>query len=152
METYRDFWRTWWIIWRVNLLQFFSRVPCLLLLHLPCLLASSATGATNRMWIWYFLLHVPTSIWADVFVWWWWGIYVTAWWLYAHLGNSTKKKESLFYLTKPLEHIDFHVISYWTSNIWSLWRFRENLLSPHRQLFLISSKGSFICTFPTYRI
>ena len=31
------------------------------------------------------------------------------------------KKESLFCLTAPLEHIDFHSISYWTSSIWSLW-------------------------------
>ena len=31
------------------------------------------------------------------------------------------KKESLFDLT-PLEHIDFHVIGYWTSNMWSLWQ------------------------------
>ena len=29
--------------------------------------------------------------------------------------------ESLFYLTTPLEHINFHVIGYWMSGIWSLW-------------------------------
>ena len=29
--------------------------------------------------------------------------------------------ESLFYLTTPLEHTDFHIISYWKSSIWSLW-------------------------------
>ena len=33
----------------------------------------------------------------------------------------TKWKESLFYLTMPLKHIDFHIIGYWMSSIWSLW-------------------------------
>ena len=28
--------------------------------------------------------------------------------------------ESLFYLMTPLEHIDFHIIVYWMSSIWSL--------------------------------
>ena len=28
--------------------------------------------------------------------------------------------ESLLYLTMPLEHIDFHIIGYWTSSVWSL--------------------------------
>ena len=31
------------------------------------------------------------------------------------------KKESLFCLMISLEHIDFDIISYWTSNIWLLW-------------------------------
>ena len=31
------------------------------------------------------------------------------------------KKESLFYLMVPLEHIDFPIIGYWKSSIWSLW-------------------------------
>ena len=34
-----------------------------------------------------------------------------------HLAN----KESLFCLTILLQHIDFYIISYWTSSIWSLW-------------------------------
>ena len=32
-----------------------------------------------------------------------------------------KGKESLFYLTTPLEHINVHIIGYWTSSRWSLW-------------------------------
>jgi hypothetical protein len=51
----------------------------------------------------------------------------------------------------PQEHIDFYlIISYWTSNIWSFWHmsFKGNQLPPHRLLFPISSKGSFICTLP----
>ena len=28
-------------------------------------------------------------------------------------------KDSFFYLTMPLEHINFHIIGYWMSNIWS---------------------------------
>ena len=35
---------------------------------------------------------------------------------YYHLAEETK--ESLFYLSMPLEHIDFHVIDYWTSSIY----------------------------------
>ena len=35
--------------------------------------------------------------------------------------NQIQKKESLFCLTTPLEHIDFYIIGYWTSSIWSLW-------------------------------
>ena len=59
------------------------------------------------------------------------------------------KEESLFYLTMPLEHIDFHIIGYWTSNIWSLWHFSwGNPLPPHRLLFPISNKASFTCAFP----
>ena len=59
-------------------------------------------------------------------------------------------KKSLFYLKMPLEHIAFHIINNWMSNIRSLWHisFRGSLLSPHRVLFPISSKGSFICTSP----
>ena len=34
-----------------------------------------------------------------------------------YCGKSCVKKP---YLTMPLKHIDFHVIGYWTSNIWSL--------------------------------
>ena len=49
----------------------------------------------------------------------------------------------------PLEHIDFHIISYWTSNIVIVtYFFRGDSLSPHRLHFPISRKGSFICTFP----
>ena len=29
-------------------------------------------------------------------------------------------KEGLFCLTTPLEYIDFHIIDYWKSNLWSL--------------------------------
>ena len=29
-----------------------------------------------------------------------------------------KEKESLFYLTTPLEHLDFHIIGHWTSEKW----------------------------------
>ena len=29
-------------------------------------------------------------------------------------------KESLFYLVMPLEHMDFHIIGYWTSSMRSL--------------------------------
>ena len=62
---------------------------------------------------------------------------------------STKEKESLFYLTMLLEHIDFHIIGYWTSSTWSLWHFfRGNSLLPHRLLFPIGSKGCFICGIP----
>ena len=35
-------------------------------------------------------------------------------------AGATCLKESLFYLIMPLEHIDFHIIGYWTTNIWSL--------------------------------
>ena len=61
-----------------------------------------------------------------------------------------EKKESLFYLTTPLKHIDFHIIGYWMSNVCSFWHisFRGNLLSLHRLRIPISKKGSFICTFP----
>ena len=56
---------------------------------------------------------------------------------------------SLFYLMTPLEHIDFHNISDWTSSISSLWHFfRGNPLSPQRILFLTSGKGSFIGEWP----
>ena len=62
-------------------------------------------------------------------------------------GNN--KEESLFYLMMPLEHIDFsyrlldikHVVIVTHS-------FRGNPLSPQRLLFPVSSKGSFISTFP----
>ena len=57
---------------------------------------------------------------------------------------------SLFDLITPLEHIDFHIIGYWTSNVWSLWHIslQETCVSQHRLLFPISRKGYFICTFP----
>ena len=43
-----------------------------------------------------------------------WGICVdTERWLY--------QKESLFCLMTPVERIDFYIIDYWTSSIWSLW-------------------------------
>ena len=35
--------------------------------------------------------------------------------------SEKKEKESLFCLTTPLEHIDFHIINYWTSSLWSWW-------------------------------
>ena len=57
--------------------------------------------------------------------------------------------EMFVLFSTPLEHIDFHIIDYWASTIWSLWHFfRGSPLSPHRLLFPVSSKGSFICTFP----
>ena len=31
-----------------------------------------------------------------------------------------KTPESLFYLMIPLEHVDFHIIGYWMSSLWSL--------------------------------
>ena len=43
------------------------------------------------------------------------------WYLSLLAWHSILIKESLFYLTMPLEHIDFYIISYLTSNIWSLW-------------------------------
>ena len=39
---------------------------------------------------------------------------------YALYTMTVIKKESLIYLTTPLEHIDFHVTGYWISSIWSL--------------------------------
>ena len=30
------------------------------------------------------------------------------------------KAESLFYLTTPLVHIDFNIVGYWMSSMWSL--------------------------------
>ena len=53
-------------------------------------------------------------------------------------------------LTMPLEHID---VSYqWLLDVNHMiivtYSFRGSLLSPYRPLFSISSKGSFICTFP----
>ena len=38
-----------------------------------------------------------------------------------HHNICVTTSESLFDWTMPLEHIDFHIISYWTSNIWLLW-------------------------------
>ena len=35
-------------------------------------------------------------------------------------GEKGGGVESLFYLTTPLEHFNFHIIGYWTSSIWSL--------------------------------
>ena len=36
-------------------------------------------------------------------------------------SNGTgEKMESLLYLSMPLVHIDFHIIGYWMSSIWSL--------------------------------
>ena len=32
--------------------------------------------------------------------------------------NSVKQKQSLLYLTMPLEHTDFHIIGYWMSDIY----------------------------------
>ena len=41
-----------------------------------------------------------------------------------HYGETTRQTcvftESVFYLTMPLDHNEFHVISYWTTSIWSL--------------------------------
>ena len=72
------------------------------------------------------------------------------------LPGTSSHQTSMRYLYKgkvcftPQKHIDFHIIVYWTSNIWSLWHIylEKTLLSPHRLLFLISSNRSFICTFP----
>ena len=51
-------------------------------------------------------------------------------------------KESLFRLTTPQAHIDFHNIDYWTSTICSLWHIsRRNPLPPRRLLYSISTKG-----------
>ena len=30
------------------------------------------------------------------------------------------KNDILFHLTMPVEHIDFHIIGYWMTNIWEL--------------------------------
>ena len=60
-----------------------------------------------------------------------------------------QRKESLFHLTIPLEHIDFsyHRLLDIKHIIIVTYFLRENPLSSHSLLFLISSKGSFICTF-----
>ena len=60
-------------------------------------------------------------------------------------------KESLFCLT--LEHIDFHIIDLLDVKHMVILThfFRGNPLSPHRLLFPISIKRSFICTFPQRR-
>ena len=46
-------------------------------------------------------------------------------WLYMDVVLTEWKAklelESLFCLMTSLEHIDFHIIGYWTSGIWSLW-------------------------------
>ena len=52
--------------------------------------------------------------------------------------------ESLFCLTTPLKHIDFHIIGYRTSSIWSL----QHISLEETHCCHIGSKGSFICTFP----
>ena len=31
-----------------------------------------------------------------------------------------KKKQTLFYLRMPLEHVDFHIIGFWMSSIWPM--------------------------------
>ena len=67
-------------------------------------------------------------------------------------GNPLSRLHtSLFCLTTPLEHIDF--LSYHrlldVIHMVTLTHFLEgNPLPPNRLLFSISSKGSFICTFP----
>ena len=48
----------------------------------------------------------------------------------------------------PLEDIDFHIILDVQHMVIVAYFFRGNVLLPHRLLFPISSKRSFICTFP----
>ena len=63
-----------------------------------------------------------------------------------------KKKKSLFYLMTPLKHIDFsyHRLLDIKHMVIMTYFFRQNPLSSHRLLFLISRKGSFM-HFPTDR-
>ena len=60
--------------------------------------------------------------------------------------------ESLFYLTTPLNHIALDIMGLFDIKhiymVFVTYFFRGNLLLPHRLLFPMSSKGSFICTFP----
>ena len=67
-----------------------------------------------------------------------------------HYTDPPKLKESLFYLTTPLEHIDslYHQLLGVKHMVIVTYSFRGNPLSLHRLLFPISSNGSFICTFP----
>ena len=61
---------------------------------------------------------------------------------------SLSLKKFVLFNNASREYIDFHIIGYWMSSIWSLTSFfRGNPLSPHRLLFPISSKGSLICNF-----
>ena len=58
---------------------------------------------------------------------------------------TCSRKESLFCLTTPLEHIDCHIIGYWTSSIWSLWHIsRGNPLSPHKATLCDRQQGIFL--------
>ena len=70
--------------------------------------------------------------------------------IYIYIYIQRDPKESLFYLKTPLERTHFHIISYWTSSICSLWHIslEETRCRQIGLLFLISSKGSLICTLP----
>jgi hypothetical protein len=72
------------------------------------------------------------------------------WWIILY---KRKLKFVLFNDASRVHWFTYLIIGYWTSNIWSFWHmsFRGNPLLPHRLLFLISTKGSFICTFPPTR-
>ena len=73
------------------------------------------------------------------------------WPRYADWITQLYKMESLFYLTMPLDRIDSHIIGYsyhMVKHMVILTHFFTGDLSPHRPLIPISSKGSFICTFP----
>ena len=63
---------------------------------------------------------------------------------------SLPQKVKLFYLYMThLKCIDFHIIGYWTSNMFILtYFFGGNPLLPYRLLFPINNKGTIICTFP----
>ena len=42
------------------------------------------------------------------------------WYYHAVFVCRSHPKKPLFYLTMPVEHIDFQIISYWSPSIWSL--------------------------------
>ena len=72
--------------------------------------------------------------------------------LYMHMCTFTCTKERKVQkkkLTMPLEHIDFHVVSMTIKHVVIVtYFFKGNPLLPHMLLFPITSKGSFIYTFP----
>ena len=62
-------------------------------------------------------------------------------------SRTTDRKE-MFYLTTHSTHF---IYGYMASNIWLDYHSdsdKGNPLPPHRLLFPINSKGSFICTIP----
>ena len=70
-------------------------------------------------------------------------------------GRSTleldKGKFVLFIDASRAHQFSYHLLLDITCMVTLTYFFRGNPLTPHRLLFPISSKVSFICTFPTYR-